>query len=230
LFSGYRHVNLALGARRISMRSRIPVLVTALVLTAMLVAPAAHAVQYSLDTAHSEVLFKVKHMTISTVTGSFKDFEGGFDYDPATGKLSGVKTTIKTASITTNNDRRDQHLRSDDFLNAEAFPAITFVSKEAVTAKTGKFQLKGDLTIRDVTKPVVLDGEFVGAIKDPWGNNRAAFSATTTINRQDYGVKWSKSMDSGGLVASDDVVIQIAVEAVEEKPEAEKAAASESKK
>ena len=179
-------------------------------------APAAHAATYDIDRAHSEVNFKVKHMTISTVTGRFDDFDGTFDFDPATSTLKAARVTIRSASITTDNDRRDNHLRSDDFLNAVKYPQITFESTGVTPGKDGHFQVTGNLTIRDVTKPVVLDVDFGGAVHDAMMGDRAAFTATTTINRLDYGVKWNKTLDSGGLMVSNDVQIQIGVEGKQE--------------
>jgi polyisoprenoid-binding protein YceI len=189
----------------------------ALTLVALSAARPAAAAKFVADPAHSEVLFKVKHMGISTVTGRFQEFSASFDLDPATGKLGGAEATIKVASISTNVAKRDDHLKSGDFFALDQFPAITFVSKEVTPGQDGHFNMKGDLTIRGVTKPVVLD-VTPGGMAEAWGGHIAAFSATTTINRQDFGVSWSKALDNGGLVVANEVRIEISVEARQEQP------------
>ncbi len=169
------------------------------------------------DISHSRVDFNVTHLVISEVTGRFTDFDvilqqGNDDFTGST-----VEATIKTATINTDNDKRDAHLRSDDFLNAAKFPAMTFKSTAFEKNSDGTYKITGNLTIRDVTKEVVLTGSFKGSVKTPWGDERAGFVATTTINRFDYGVKWANTIDSGGLVAGKDIAITLRVELVKQK-------------
>jgi polyisoprenoid-binding protein YceI len=174
---------------------------------------------YQLDVSHSQILFKVKHLGISTVTGKFNDFVGSIDVDPNNVSTLKTKATIKTASVDTANEGRDQHLRSPDFFDAEEHPEITFVSTKAESLEGNRLKVHGDLTIRGVTKPITLEGEFGGAV-DFMGTNRVAFTATGKINRKDFGVNWSKTLDTGGLVVSDEVVIVLEIEGVS-KPESE---------
>jgi polyisoprenoid-binding protein YceI len=168
------------------------------------------------DNAHSRVGFSVSHMVISEVEGRFTEFDATLTQENEDFSGSAVQATIKTASVTTGNDTRDKHLRSDDFFNAEKFPAITFKSSSVTKTGDKTYTIDGELTIRDVTKPVVLAAEVTGRLKDPWGKQRVAFRATTTVNRFDYGVKWSKSMDSGGLVAGEEVKIELVFEFVKQ--------------
>lgn len=170
---------------------------------------------YQLDPAHTMVLFKVKHLGISTVTGQFKEFSGSFDLDPNDLGSLKVSADIKTASIDTEQPDRDNHLRSPDFLDVEKYPEINFVSTKAERTGENKLKLHGDLTIRGVTKPVVLEGEYGGSVKDLRGNQRAAFTATTTINRKDFGVSWNRVLDTGGVVVSEEVTIVLEVEGIE---------------
>jgi len=169
------------------------------------------------DKAHSQVKFSVSHMVVAEVTGRFTDFDltlkqGNEDFTGST-----ITATIKTASVNTDNDKRDTHLRSDDFFNAAKYPEIKFVSKSF--EKTGKdtYKITGDLTIRDVTKTVELDTKYNGSIKDPWGNTKAGFKATTTINRTEYGAKWNKVLEAGGFLVGENVEITLLVELQEQK-------------
>jgi polyisoprenoid-binding protein YceI len=167
---------------------------------------------WKIDVAHSKVLFTVSHMVISEVTGRFTDFDATLTQngnDFSDGKLS---ATIKTASVNTDNDGRDKHLRSADFFDAEKNPEITFVSKSF--EKTGKdtYKITGDFTLRGVTKTVTLDAKFNGTGKDPWGNTKAGFKATTTINRTDFGAKWNKALEAGGLLVGENVDITLQVQ------------------
>lgn len=188
-------------------------------LAAVLLAGAlsAQAAEYNIDASHSDVLFKVKHMGISTVTGSFGEFTGSFDVDPQNvGKTKG-SLTIKVNSVNTNNAKRDGHLKSDDFFNAEKYPEIKFVSKAVrnVNMKDSTADLVGDLTIRDVTKEIVLKVKGTGILpRDPWGMERAAFTATGRINRFDYNLKWNSLIESGGMVVAPDVDLVLAFEGV----------------
>ena len=165
------------------------------------------------DKAHTDVLFTVTHMVISEVTGRFTDFDITVEQKNPADFLGATFTAeIKTASVNTDNEGRDKHLRSDDFFNAEKFPVMKFKSTSVEKTGAGSYKITGDLTIRDVTKQVVLDAKYNGQMKDPWGNTKAGFKATTTINRMDYGVKWSKALDAGGYVVADDVTITLLVQ------------------
>lgn len=185
-----------------------------LVAAVALATSASHAqTSWSLDKAHSSVGFSVMHLVIAEVGGRFTDFDVTLT-QPKEKDFTGATVTadIKTASITTDNEARDKHLRSDDFLNAEKYPSILF--KSTKVEKTGKdaYKIHGTLTIRDVTKPVVLDARFTGSVKDPGGNVKAGFKATTTIDRFDFGVKWDKSVEAGGMVAGKDIEIKLLME------------------
>lgn len=170
------------------------------------------------DVSHSNVKFSVTHLLIAEVPGNFTEFDATLVQkgpDDFTGSTLGA--TIKTASINTDNEGRDKHLRSDEFLNAEKFPTLTF--KSTAFEKTGKdtYSITGDLTIRDVTRQVVLTARNTGQITDPWGNLRTAFKATTTINRFDYGVQWNKMLEAGGLVVGETIDITLLMEFVKQK-------------
>ena len=171
------------------------------------------------DKAHSNIDFQVKHMMISTVRGHFRDFEATINIDEDNPENSSVAASVDVASIDTNAEDRDAHLRSDDFFNAAAFPTISFVSRGFERIDDAKFRLTGDLTIRDVTRQVTLDGEFEGRVQDPWGQDRAAFSARTEISRKDFNVRWNQLLETGGAVVSDWVRINLYVEAVRQSPE-----------
>ena len=185
-----------------------------LALSLILFASPVFAATYTIDSAHTQVQFKVKHMGISNVNGAFADFEGTFEFDPK--NIAASKTTAKIVakSIDTANDKRDTHLRSADFLNIEKFPSISFVSKEVKDVDGESFKVVGDLNIHGVTKTVTLDVEFNGAVTDPWGKERAGFSASTKINRKDFGLTWSKLLETGGLVVDDMVKIELEVEGI----------------
>lgn len=162
---------------------------------------------WSLDSAHSEIAFKVKHMMISTVTGHFEDFEATAKTDGDDFKNAEFTFTAKTASINTKNKDRDAHLRSDDFFNSEEFPELKFVSKSFDGDK-----LVGDLTIRDITKEVVLDAELNGVAVDLYGQTKAGFEMTGTINRKDFNLTWSAVTEAGSIVVSDKVKMVVDVQ------------------
>jgi polyisoprenoid-binding protein YceI len=163
-------------------------------------------------------------MMISTVRGRFKKFSGTVDADEQNPTAARVQVQIDAASIDTGDDKRDAHLRSPDFLNVEKYPYITFKSTrvERLDATHGK--LTGDLTIRDVTKPVVLDVEYSGMAKSPWGTISAGFSAHTRINRKDWGLNWNVALETGGWLVSDEISVDIEVELVKQLEQAEQEA------
>ena len=172
--------------------------------------------KYTVDPTHSSIGFAVRHMVVSKVKGYFNEYTATILYDDKDITKSGVEVTIKTASIDTRDAKRDEHLRTPDFFDAAKYPEITFKSKRIEKSGEG-FVAVGDLTMRGVTKEIQLPFTFAGVVTDPWGNTRLGLSASTKLNRQDYGVSWSKSLDSGGLVVSDDVEIAIEIEAIKAK-------------
>lgn len=161
--------------------------------------------EWTLDKTHSTIQFKVGYMLISNVVGNFKNFDGVFKSNGENFDGSSVDFNIETASINTDNDKRDDHLRSDDFFESEKFPLITFKSKSFKKVSDKKFKVTGDFTMRGVTKQIDLDVTHTGTIKDNQGKTRAGFNVKTTVNRMDYGVNWSRTLDVGGLVVADDV-------------------------
>jgi polyisoprenoid-binding protein YceI len=167
---------------------------------------------WKLDKNHSSIAFSVKHLVISTVTGNFKDFDITLTTAKDDFTDAAVQTTIKTASINTDNTARDNHLKSDDFFNAEQYPEIKFTSTSFEKTGDGKYKIIGNLTIRDVTKKVVFDAVYNGSIKTPWGNTAMSWTATTVINRFDYNLKWNKALESGGLIAGQDITITVNLE------------------
>lgn len=184
-----------------------------LVFASALLAGSAMAQTWTIDKSHSYVGFKVKHLVIASVKGQFNEFSGTINFDGKDFSKATVEVKIDPRTIDTQNEGRDKHLRSADFFAADSLPEMKFVSTK-VTAKDGnKFEVVGNLTMRGVTKPVTLEGEFAGTVKDPWGNTKAGFSVSGKINRQDWGVSWSKNLDTGGLVVSDEVELALEVEA-----------------
>ena len=198
-------------------RIRIKRLVIALAAFMMVSANAALAAdEYSVDAAHSTVEFAVKHMVISTTKGSFSDVSGVIMYDDKDVTKSSVDVIIKTASVNTNNEKRDEHLKSPDFFDTAKYPDITFKSSKIEKTKEG-LVMSGTLTIRGVSKQVSLPLELTDTMTDPWGSVRFGAETRLEINRQDYGVSWSNVMDNGGLVVSDKVKIEISVELIKKK-------------
>jgi polyisoprenoid-binding protein YceI len=169
---------------------------------------------WNIDKTHSIVEFAVKHLVVTTVKGHFREFAGSALIDEANPENSSVTASIDVASVDTNVADRDAHLRSDDFFNAEQYPKITFKSTRVEPVNGERAKVYGELTIRDVTKQVVLDTEYEGQVDDPWGNRRAAFTATTQISRKEFGVKWNQLVETGGAVVSDTIKITLHVEAV----------------
>ena len=185
-------------------------------LTLLSLAAIAQATDFTIDPAHSSVGFNVRHI-VSHVKGQFNEFSGYFSYDPKAPEKSSVDAVIQTKSINTNMDKRDGHLRSPDFFDVEKYPTMTFKSTSAKSSGAGKMDISGTLTIHGVSKPVVLSVQGGDTAKDPWGGTRTGFSATTTINRKDFGMNWNKTLDNGGVLVGDDVAIDIEVEGVAKK-------------
>ncbi len=166
---------------------------------------------WSVDPAHSEVQFKVKHLMINTVTGDFGSYR--VDVESTADDFSDATVRFETdiASINTKNEMRDNHLKSDDFFSAEKFPVMTFVGK-GIATNGGKRQITGDLTIRDVTRPVTLDVEYGGQMVDFYGNTKAGFEITGQLNRQDFGLTWGAVTEAGGVVVSDTVKLALNIQ------------------
>jgi len=190
----------------------------AMVLTVVsMMSVSAMAQTWNFDLAHSNVGFSVRHMVISKVRGNFGDYTGTVNFDGKDMSKASVDVTIRMSSINTDNEKRDDHLKSADFFDVEKFPTMTFKSKKITPGKDNSFSMVGDLTMKGVTKEVVLEGELTGMLEDPWGNTRAGFSASTTINRQDFNVSWSNALKDGSLVVSNDVTIELEIELIQAK-------------
>lgn len=169
---------------------------------------------WELDPAHTLVEFSAKHMMITTVKGRFTEVSGTIHADEKDPSRSSVEATIKAASIDTRTEQRDQHLRSADFLDVEKYPKITFKSTRVEAVDKDHFRVIGDLTIRGTTRPVTLDTTFEGRGKDPWGGERAGFSATTKIDRREFGLTWNQALEAGGVLVGNEIKISIEVQAV----------------
>lgn len=167
---------------------------------------------WAIDASHSEVGFSVKHLMISTVRGRFAGVSGTIQFAEGDYSTAVAEVTIDASTIDTREEKRDAHLRSADFFDVEQFPALTFKSRRVQNVKADAFELVGDLTIRDVTREAVLDVAFEGTQKDPWGNTKSAFSATTTINRKDFGLTWNAGLETGGVLVGEDVKITLDVQ------------------
>lgn len=167
---------------------------------------------WNIDPVHSEIHFRARHMVVSTVTGQFDRFDATAETEGDTPENAKVTFTAETASVNTGTEQRDNHLRSDDFFNAEKFPTLTFKSSSFKNVKEDIYQLKGDLTIRDVTKPIELDVEYGGMITDPYGNQRSGFTVTGKVSRKDFGLRYNALLESGGAVVSDEIKINCHVE------------------
>ena len=168
---------------------------------------------YALDPSHSTVEFVVRHLMISKVRGRFASFSGQIDLAPGSDMPEAISASIDINSIDTREDQRDNHLRSADFFEVEKYPTMTFQSTR-IEGTSGDFKVYGNLTLHGVTKEVVLKGEFEGRGSDPWGGQRAGYSAHTTINRRDFGLNWNAALETGGVVVSDEVKIELNVEAI----------------
>ena len=173
--------------------------------------PIVQAGNWTVDKAHTNVKFSVSHLVISDVDGTFKSFDGNMDASKPDFSDAKINFTVEVASINTDNDQRDNHLKSDDFLNAAKYPQMKFVSTSFTPQGDNKYKLVGNLTIRDITKPVTFDVKY-GGTASAFGGTHAGFKATTKIDRFDYNLKWSKATEAGGLVAGKDVEITINVD------------------
>ena len=168
---------------------------------------------WAIDPSHSEVSFQVRHLMVSKVRGSFTGFSGSIvvGADDAS-----VTVDIDPATINTRDEGRDQHVRSGDFFDVENHPSWTFVSR-AVAVSGNELKITGDLTMRGTTKSVVLEGEFLGVNSDPWGNTKAGFEASTTVNRKEFGIEWNAPLETGGVLVGEDVKISLEIQAALQK-------------
>ncbi len=169
---------------------------------------------YVLDPVHSRVGFVARHAMVTKVRGSFTELDGSGYFDIENPANSRLALTIQAASIDTRNGDRDAHLRSNDFLDVEQFPEITYVSTAVEELDENRYRVTGDLTIKGVTKPVTAELEFTGAATDPYGNQRIGLEGTATINRKDFGINWNAALEAGGVPVSDKVVLEFEVSAI----------------
>jgi len=168
---------------------------------------------FQIDRAHSSLGFAVKHLTVSTVKGEFTDYSATIQFDPKDPSAFVAEVNIKTSSIDTRQQKRDEHLRSADFFDAEKFPTISFKSKKVQGNEAGSYVITGDLTMHGVTKEISIPVMISGPVKGPMGGDVIGLSGETTINRQDFGISWNKALDSGGWMVGDEVKISVNLEA-----------------
>lgn len=176
----------------------------------------AETARWEVDRDHSIIEFRVAHMVVSKTAGRFTDYSGVVEMDPEAKTFAVIEARIGTASVNTNQEKRDAHLRNGDFFDVEQYPFMTYKMKSYQKLGDG-YTAVGDLTLRGVTKEILLTGNFNGVTKDPWGNQRAGFHAEGTLNRKDFGMVWNKALDNGGLVVGDDVHIRLDIECIKAK-------------
>ncbi len=169
---------------------------------------------WNFDPAHTTIGFSARHMMVTTVRGHFAPPTGKLVFDPANPKTASVEAVIDTTSINTSVTDRDNHLKSPDFLDVANYPTITFKSTKIEVTGDGEGKITGDLTIHGVTRPVTLNVEFLGQVNSPFGDKRAGFTASTKINREDFGLTWNVAMEAGGVLVGKDIKIEVEVEAV----------------
>jgi len=182
-------------------------------LSLLLLPVAGLAATWEIDPSHSNVGFKVRHF-FSNVPGQFTEFEGTIAFDPEQPEAGSVEVLIQASSVDTDNEKRDGHLQSEDFFWVEKHPELSFRSSRVEAKDDGSLLVTGLLSMRGVEKEVVLEAEFLGAGPDGWGGTRAGFTASTQVNRKDWGIEWNKALDHGGAMLGDDVTIQLDIEAV----------------
>lgn len=169
---------------------------------------------WNIDTSHSGAHFTVRHMVVSKVRGAFSRWQGTLAFDEQNPEASKVSVQIEAASIDTREGKRDAHLRSADFFDVAQYPTLSFESTKVEKVEGNTYRVTGDLTIHGITKQVVLDADYLGAGKDPWGNDRVGFEASTSINRKDFGLSWNQALEAGGVLVGDKIEISLDVEAV----------------
>ncbi len=171
---------------------------------------------YTIDPSHSRLGFVVRHLGFSKVRGSFSHFEGTVRADPTDLSTLSATATIQASTISTNDAKRDEHLRSGDFFEVEKFPTLTFESTGVQGVSGSRFTLVGSLTMHGVTREVEMEAEFLGEGQDPWGGTRVAFEAQTTVNRKDFGLNWNVALEAGGFLVSEDVQIVLEIQATQQ--------------
>jgi polyisoprenoid-binding protein YceI len=172
---------------------------------------------WQIDNAHSEIQFSVRHMMISKVRGSFDNFTGEIELSEENPAAATVDVTVDVASINTREEQRDGHLKSADFFDVETYPTMHFASTGVERTGDKSAKLHGNLTIRDVTKPVTLDVEYQGMAKSPWGTTSAGFTASGKLNRKDWGLNWNQALETGGVLVGEEVTISVEVELVKQE-------------
>ncbi|MBS1921139.1 MAG: YceI family protein [Bacteroidetes bacterium] len=169
--------------------------------------------KWTIDKAHSQIQFKVKHLMITTITGGFEKYNAEVETEDNDFMTAKISFTADTASVTTGNPERDKHIMSIDFFNVEKYPTMKFVAtRYQKLDQNGNYKLFGDLTIRDITKSIVVDAEFAGVVKDPKGNNKAGFVITGSVNRKDFGLKWNVITEAGSLLVGEEVRIDCEIQ------------------
>ena len=171
---------------------------------------------YTIDPAHSRIGFVARHAMVTKVRGNFNEFEGSLRLDTADPGQSSAEISIDVASVDTRQQQRDDHLRNNDFFDAPTYPKITFKSTKVEQVDSENFKVTGDLTIKETTKPVTVDFELTGAAKDPFGNERVGFEGKAVINRTDWGVNWNAALETGGILVSEKVTLELEVSAVKQ--------------
>ncbi|MBN2174632.1 MAG: YceI family protein [Bacteroidales bacterium] len=171
-------------------------------------------IKWTIDKAHSEVQFKAKHLVISTVTGQFNEFDGWLEIEDDNLENAQAWFTADINSISTNSPDRDNHLKSADFFDAENYPEITFESIEITHVGENQYKMNGNLTMRGITKMIILDVEYGGIMVDPWGNTKAGYEITGKVNRHDFGLKWNATTEAGGLVVGEEIKIALNIQLV----------------
>jgi polyisoprenoid-binding protein YceI len=174
---------------------------------------------WQIDPSHSEISFSIKHMMITTVRGRFTSFTGTLFIDDETPENSHVEGNVEVATIDTREPQRDEHLRSADFFDAANYPQMTFASRSIERNGRNRYRVHGDLQIRGVTRPVVFDVQEAGRVQDPWGARRIGYTATTKVNRRDFGLTWNVALEAGGWLVGEEVRVEIELQAIEQQVE-----------
>jgi polyisoprenoid-binding protein YceI len=169
---------------------------------------------YTVDTSHSHVGFVARHAMVTKVRGSFNEFQATASFDPSDLAASRAEVTIDVASIDTRSEQRDGHLRSGDFFDVESYPTLRFVSTQVELVDESTLRVSGDLTIKDVTKPVSIDFEYTGTARDPFGNDRVGFEGSVVVNRKDWDLTWNAALETGGVLVSDKVTLELELSAI----------------
>ena len=176
----------------------------------------AETARWEIDPDHSLIEFRVSHMVVSKTSGRFTDYKGFIDMDTDAKTIHAVEATINAASVDTNHDKRDAHLRNPDFLDVKQYPTMTYKMKSA-KQQGDSYTIIGDFTLRGVTREIILVSTFNGVTKDPWGGTRAGFSAEGKLNRKDFGMTWDKTLDNGGLIVGNEVQVRLDIECIKQK-------------